>query len=299
MAYFEMEPTCAEHLRRQGLATFDRLFAYAGGQIIGGHLDRNVTRVNINGLHGFLKREQQTHWKDRWAAWWSSFGFVSRSRREWRVLQALRQRGIACPEPLAVGEDGDRALLLTRELAGMLDLPSYLEEGDCNTRAMRYRLARRLGQTLARFHAAGFSHPDLYAKHVFIHTETGSIQFVDYQRTRWRRRVSYWQRWRDLAALAASLSERMASRRERLACLLAYLRATACGDVRPLLRKALAAIRRRAGHLVQRNRVQAMHRRFERPANRVEYYRIAMPQDRMAAGVVQAVEYPSETQGRW
>ena len=48
----------------------------------------------------------------------------------------------------------------------------------------------------------------------------------DRERARWRRRVGWTRRWRDLAALDATLADDLATPRERLLALRAYLRAS-------------------------------------------------------------------------
>ncbi len=302
MAFLRIDPDIRETLSREGLSTFEDFHTFLGGEVIGGHPARNVTRVDLGTVRGYLKREQRSELKDRLASWWGGFGFVSKSRREWNVLHALRAAGIACPEPLAVGECGRRAFLLIRELAGMCDLPVYLEQ-HATSPFDRSRVARDVGRALARFHAAGFTHPDLYAKHVFVHTEDASICFIDYQRTRRRRWVSWGQRWRDLAALDASLNESLASARDRLIGLVAYLRAVSAGDVRRLLRRSVCAITRRTRHLVGRRKVQEMRQRTGSYA--VHFYRLAAPADRpqetsgTATGSPRSPSSPGESHGRW
>src|SRR5262249_37384636 len=72
-----------------------------------------------------------------------------------------------------------------------------------------------------RMEAVGFQHGDLDAKHVFVSADGASVYFLDWQRSR-RGVVSPRQRIRDLAALDATLAEKLASEQERLACLEAY-----------------------------------------------------------------------------
>ena len=53
----------------------------------------------------------------------AGFGFVSRSLREARTLEALGREGVGCPEWLAAGEDElGRAFLLVREAPGATEL---------------------------------------------------------------------------------------------------------------------------------------------------------------------------------
>jgi tRNA A-37 threonylcarbamoyl transferase component Bud32 len=142
------------------------------------------------------------------------------------MLQAFASAGIGCPEWLAVGEDEQgRAFLLLRELAEATDLRIHLRDHlQAHPRARR-RFALRLGGALAQLHEAGFDHPDLYSKHILVSHDGAAIYFLDLQRCRRCRSVPWRQRWRDLAALEATLTDELLSTQDRIACLRAYLRA--------------------------------------------------------------------------
>src|SRR5262249_12512408 len=75
-----------------------------------------------------------------------------------------------------------------------------------------------------RLHNLGFDHPDLYSKHVLVDRDTGAFFFLDWQRSCGQRLVRWRQRWRDLAALDATVAEELVSSSERVALLRAYLR---------------------------------------------------------------------------
>jgi tRNA A-37 threonylcarbamoyl transferase component Bud32 len=141
------------------------------------------------------------------------------------MLQAFARAGIGCPEWIAAGEDEQgRAFLLLRELAEASDLRIHLRDHlQAHPRARR-RFALRLGGALAQLHEAGFDHPDLYSKHILISHDGAAIYFLDLQRCRRRRSVPWRQRWRDLAALEATLADELFSTQDRIACLRAYLR---------------------------------------------------------------------------
>jgi tRNA A-37 threonylcarbamoyl transferase component Bud32 len=171
------------------------------------------------------------------------------------MLQAAHAVGIGCPEWIAAGEDNHgRAFLLLRGVEGAVDLRTFLKE-HCPTSRERRDFARRLGIALARLHA-GFRHPDLYAKHVLVRPADATIHFLDWLRAR-RGRPGRDARCRDLAALDATLAEHLASPRERLTCLHAYLReARAALGPQPVRRWA-CGIRRRTQHLLCRSRLRA------------------------------------------
>jgi tRNA A-37 threonylcarbamoyl transferase component Bud32 len=137
------------------------------------------------------------------------------------VLHQAAACFIGCAEPMAAGESADgQAFVLLRKVVGAYDLRTYLEQTSVDRRA----LAASLGKALAKIHDAGFDHPDLYSKHVLVREEDGSfaLTFLDWQRGR-RTSVDEETRWRNLAALDATLPEDVVSPRERLRLLRAYL----------------------------------------------------------------------------
>jgi tRNA A-37 threonylcarbamoyl transferase component Bud32 len=256
MAFVKVNPCYRELLARLGLRAPDDFLALPG-VIYCGHPDRHVARVALGTTAAFLKREHRVRWKDRLASAWAGFGFVPRASREYRLLRDLAAAGIACSEAIAVGSDGrGRAFLLLREVGGR-DLRAFLERAPARLRRLT---AVRLGEALARIHAAGFDHPDLYSKHILVSRAPGHslrIHFLDWQRSCRRRTVSWAVRRRDLAALDATLAEELAGSRDRLACLRAYRRAAgAIGP--PRLGAAARSIRRRADQLVRRRRIREL-----------------------------------------
>jgi tRNA A-37 threonylcarbamoyl transferase component Bud32 len=220
----------------------------------------------------YLKREQRVRWRDRLASALAGFGLVSRSCREARLLRQLECEGVAAPEVVASGEDGrGRAFLLVRALPGAVELRHFLSDRRLSPRQRR-AVAGRLGRALAACHAAGFTHPDLYAKHILVRQdETGAIAFafLDWMRAARRRRLSAARCCRDLAALDATLADELATARERLLCLRAYCR------VRTAFVPAWAAplIRRHALRLLRRRRLGEL-RQPPLPAGRQQLVRV-------------------------
>jgi tRNA A-37 threonylcarbamoyl transferase component Bud32 len=233
MRFVQINPRYRDQLGAMGLHAPEHFLALSA-VIVSGHPDRNVARVTLgNGpsaLAAFLKREHRVRWRDRLASFVMGFGFVTKSQREAQLLQALEQASVGCPEWIAFGEDSQgRAFLLIRALTDAVDLRRFLQEQRGLPIKERRCFARRLGAALARLHAAGFDHPDLYAKHVFVSADGETIRFIDWQRSR-RGQTSDRQRCRDLAALHATLADDLASATERLACLQAYVMATWQGE---------------------------------------------------------------------
>jgi tRNA A-37 threonylcarbamoyl transferase component Bud32 len=226
--------------------------------IVSGHPGRQVSRVVVGNspeaFVAFLKREHGVPWKERLLNARDGFGRVSKSLREARTLEALRPNFTACPDWVAAGELPDgQAFLLVRELPGRLDLRRFLQLGGTSS-AGRRRFARKLGALLASLHEAGFVHGDLYANHVLVDPEAEAIGLVDWQRARRQGNPVLSDRWRDLATLAATLPAELASARDRLASLSAYLKRA---GLRPLFREALSSVRRLETNLARRRHVRA------------------------------------------
>jgi hypothetical protein len=113
-----------------------------------------------------------------------------------------------------------------------------------------------LGEALAHVHDSGFDHPDLYAKHVLVDPRDLHVYFLDWQRSRRRSDLDWPRRFRDLAALHASLADQLATPRERCACFRAYLRATVPGRVaRPFRRRMATQIEQRARRLLRHRHI--------------------------------------------
>jgi heptose I phosphotransferase len=224
-AFVEVAPGWRRFLREQGLSEPGQ-FLGLQALIVSGHPDRHVARVRLgsgdNSVAAYLKREHRVPWASRLANALAGFGLVSRSLREARTLQSLWREDLGGPEWLAAGEDGrGRAFLLVREVTDGVDLRCFLHEE--TDPARRLAVAQALGALLARLHDAGFEHPDLYAKHVLVRPDSGTVHLLDWQRARRRRALGWRARGRGLAALHATLDPRLAADWERRACLRAYL----------------------------------------------------------------------------
>jgi tRNA A-37 threonylcarbamoyl transferase component Bud32 len=263
MACVYVNPEHACFLQQHGLQEPED-FLHLSGAIICGHPDRNVSRVTLGtgaeSMRTFLKKEHRVRWRDRFANAWAGFGFRSKSCREMALLRLLRQSGVCCPEVIAAGEAEARAFISTREVDDALDLRCVLQQTP--DVGERRRLLRQLGEAIARVHAAGFDQPDLYCKHILVRQRQGENRFcfLDWQRSQKRNRVSWSRRCRDLAALDATLSNELATNRERLACLRSYLRAAASagsgnGEGFAVLARR---IRRQATRLLRRRYVREL-----------------------------------------
>jgi tRNA A-37 threonylcarbamoyl transferase component Bud32 len=244
MAYLEIEPRYRALLSAHGYASA-RAFLDWAGVILSGHRGRHVLRVRLGSESFILKKEHRVPLRDRLASAWAGYGWASKSAREARLLHQLRAAGVPCPQVAAAGEDDGQAFLLLREQTGMTELRELLARP--LAAADRRALAHALGRELAHIHAAGFTQPDLYVKHILVRGAHDGFHFcfLDWQRSRPMRRVPWRRRVRDLATLDASLAAELVPDRLRLICLRSYRRDTRAHGVAPP--NGLAADIRRYG----------------------------------------------------
>jgi tRNA A-37 threonylcarbamoyl transferase component Bud32 len=216
-----VNPTFAEPFARAGLTTASA-FLDLPGEVVSGHPDRHVVRVTVLGAPNafYLKRQHVVGWREKWRNRRSGFGWVSRCEREAELLRQLESAHLPAPRWSAFGRHGGRAFLLVEEVPGAIDLRRILSEGTLSP-VERRALAAKIGAALARIHAAGFTTPDLTAKHVLVHPETLAVTFLDWQSAT-RRAVNETARIDALGALHASLAPGLASRAERMRALRTY-----------------------------------------------------------------------------
>ncbi|HEV8062375.1 MAG TPA: lipopolysaccharide kinase InaA family protein [Gemmataceae bacterium] len=224
MSYLTIHPDYRTVLADAGMQTAED-FLRLDSVIFCGHPGRNVGRASISTPSGMLllliKREHRVPFVERLTNLAGGFGLASKSKREAVTLSSLAAAGISVPEWIAHGEDdAGSAFLILRECTGAVDMRLHLAQ----LRSSRDRSiwAAQLGRDLATIHQAGFDHPDLYSKHILVRQD-GTRCFIDWQRTSRRRHVGWRARIRGLARLHATVASELATPRERLRCLAAYL----------------------------------------------------------------------------
>ena len=220
----EIAPVFAAGFAALGLDTAAG-FLDLPGEVVSGHPDRHVVRVQLPGFATafYLKRQHAVGWRERLRNRHAGFGWSSRCEREAAILKQLAAAGLPCPRWAAFGtDDRGRAFLLIEEASGT-DLRRVLSDTALSLEDRR-QLAVRLGRLIALLHAGSFTTPDLTAKHILVSEETGEITFIDWQSARRMLVIPAADRLRCFAALHASVSDELASPRERLRLLRTALR---------------------------------------------------------------------------
>ena len=250
-------------LQRNGLVHFEDFVQSDAGELVNAHPSRQVFRLELRGedsaLAVFLKRSGPIEGKEALFDLLKFRRVRTKATREFAMLCAFREGGLTVPEVLACGErhvlGRDRASLLVVEA-----LPSGRALGDVLAEHGPTDGRKKLLHALARFvralHDGGFTHADLFAKHVFAsQAENGDWSFavIDLQRARHSRVVSPAHRARDLAALMVSVHPDATSLGERLRFLREYLGKTKLepGD-RHFLKKVLSRARKLSRRTVYR-----------------------------------------------
>jgi 3-deoxy-D-manno-octulosonic acid kinase len=144
----------------------------------------------------------------------------TRSFREFRLLQTLRELELPVPTPLAAAYwrsgTGYRAALLMRRLEGTtsmgarLDLGASIPGNPESGGAFTSIPWRAVGRTIARFHRVGACHADLNVDNVLMDARD-QCWLIDFDRGVLRRPALGWQ-CANLARLRRSLRKRIGAR---------------------------------------------------------------------------------------
>jgi heptose I phosphotransferase len=218
-------------LEKKSLSSMDAFFAWQEGQRLdkaGLESWRQRWRIELDGQVFYLKRFMRPPLKRQWGRWREGRWRRSTAGVEWDNCRALKAAGVSAAEAAAFGEElagvrEQRSFILLREVPGQ-SLERWMPQ---HWRQMcRDFPLCKLAELVARFHACGFAHRDLYLSHIFINDIKAGRPFalIDLQRVfqpRWRK-----LRWvvKDLAALHYSTPDTLVGRWTRLRFLCHYVR---------------------------------------------------------------------------
>jgi RIO-like serine/threonine protein kinase len=200
----------------------DRVFALQGDWITGDPLSE-VLRVEHRGVRYYVKRY--------WAAGKGLRRWLGRSRvkAEWQNLRYFTQWGIPTAPVVGWGQERragafHRGALITRELAGTVDLAEMAREGDPRLLDPRWvdRVSRQLAKATQQLHQHGFAHNDLKWRNLLV-DQAGNLFLIDCPTgTFWWGPFLRYRIIKDLACLD-KLAKYHLSRSQRLRFYLQYL----------------------------------------------------------------------------
>ncbi len=190
-----IHPNDVDWLSDIGLRT-GRDFLNWPGVVVNGHVDRNVSRVQLGDVVGYLKVEHRIRLRDRLRSVADGFGYGCKSRREAIVIARLQINNLPAPNWLAAGEVDGKAFLLVEEAEGAVELRAL--------KRVSNPVARSLGNAIGRMHEVGIHQPDLFAKHILVNSRSRQITIIDWQQAELRSKVHSIFRIRALAVLHAT-----------------------------------------------------------------------------------------------
>jgi len=172
---------------------------------------RRTAAFERGGRRFYVKTHAGVGWGEIAKNWLQGKRAVVDAATEARALERCAARGVPAPRLVAWGVAGvnpaaRRSFVVTEELAGAERLSAVLAREAPLAPAERRALARRLGELVARLHAAGLAHRDLYLDHVFVRGARGEAELFLLDLHRALPGASARERWRvkDLSALYAS-----------------------------------------------------------------------------------------------
>ena len=160
----------------------------------------------------------------------SASGALSTAGVEWVWMNLLARDGIPCVRPVAFGEElvgsrERRSAILTEAVPGQ-SLERWMIEWSEADRSLIRGLIEPTAALIARLHACGYVHRDLYLSHVFFDPAAAmgqSLHLIDLQRV--FRPSQQRRRWivKELASLNFSAPANLVSTADRMRWLKQYL----------------------------------------------------------------------------
>ena len=209
-------------LESNGLATFKALMSHPGHAVAKCAIkERNTVRLDLETESGekrafFLKRYTLPKIRERLKAYLRLRRPAPGARQEWHAMWIFLQLGLPGPVPVAWGQDGESSLVLSEGVSHVMRLSEWAEknfgEGSHrNTQAIsaKHRIIEEVANIVARMHAEGLHHQDLYLCHFLCGSEQDGLPLtlIDLQRVkRYRRLPRRWQ-VKDLAQLHFSSAQ--------------------------------------------------------------------------------------------
>ena len=191
---------------------------------------RTISRVKLPRGTVFVKQIRPNSPR----AWVREMLRPSKGRLEFENAVALRKLGIACVEPLALGEANSawpgESFIITRALADVEAFDTFLESrmtAECpvHAQALRRQLARELARFIAAMHDSGVAHPDPHPGNFLVEVPANCVPrftLLDVHAVRFGAPLT-WEETRENLVLLNRWFQMRATRTDRLRFWKAYL----------------------------------------------------------------------------
>ncbi len=236
--HMRVDPAYREALRAAGLDRVAHVLGRTDGRVAAWSRTTETLYVPSPGDRPgfFVKRYYYGDWSRRLrGALRGTFVGAHRGLAEYRLLREMRHLGLPAVRPVAcgtrrVGHFVVASFLVTEEVPGARNMTSWASDVQAGRLvlpiATRRAIGRRLARQVARMHAAGFAHGQLFWRNTLIRFDlVGQPEFffLDVRPRRGGRRMARRPRWWlfELAHLAASALP-FSTRTERLRFLHEY-----------------------------------------------------------------------------
>ena len=109
MIKLQFEKEYKDYFDNLGLKSFEDIFSYADGSLIGKNKKRDVTSFTLENTQGknvfFMKRFMQPHFKDMFFTACRSGHICSQGQYEWQCAKYLLDNGIMTYRPVCFGTE--------------------------------------------------------------------------------------------------------------------------------------------------------------------------------------------------
>ncbi len=263
-----VDPTFADLLHQEGLDSIEALFRWDRSNNLtkpglAAYRSRFCMRLGQPPRIFFMKRFESPPLKVQILQWLTARRHCSCAALDLKPLLELPSHGIATPRVVAFGDQWTgpfekRSVIITEQLPDAESLerkrPVFFQDITLNTSRQSKRVfITSLAQWIARFHALGYCHRDLYLSHIFYDSE-GQFYLIDLTRVFKPQLLKRRYLVKDLAQLYYSTPADCVSRTDLLRFYRAYTEQPLSGSDKRMIRSVLSKAQRMARHDLKHQR---------------------------------------------
>ncbi|MCF7955018.1 MAG: lipopolysaccharide kinase InaA family protein [Phycisphaerae bacterium] len=231
------------------LESFENIFSYAKGSLVGKNSKRDVTAFALENTDGkrefFMKRFMRPHFKDMFFTACKSGHLCSQGQYEWESANFLLKNGIMTYRPVCYGTQSrfgieSRSFFVTEKLTGQCLREFITEKWEKMSAEEKYLTVKNIGKFVRKLHHAGVNMPDLYVWHLYLESEdvtTCDFAIIDLHRMSKNRSIKSNQIVRNLAALNFSMIEKYFNDEMRYSLVESYLNGASKKEIQRLYKK--------------------------------------------------------------